>query len=221
MNAETRLQHGERVAYTSRPTIPTGTYNDGMTDQDPPSAQERLLDAAARLFYTRGVPNVGINEIIARAGVARMTLYHHFPSKDALVKAVLERRLSERQAWLQRADALADEPEGRVVALFDLLAQWFETPDYRGCPLVAATFELGGQLNAARQYARAYQEALREYFATRLTAAGYGAAGQLAAQLQLLVEGACVTALVAGEAAPAHDARAAAVELLAAAARAG
>lgn len=192
-----------------------------MTDQNAPSAQERLLDAAARLFYTRGIPNVGINEIIARAGVARMTLYHHFPSKDALVKAVLERRLTERQAWLQRADDLADEPEGRVMAVFDLLAQWFETPDYRGSPLVSATFELGGQLNAARQYARAYQEALREFFAARLTAAGYGNPGQLAAQLQLLVDGACVAALVGGDAAPAQEARGAAQQLLTSAASAG
>lgn len=190
-----------------------------MSDQDAPSAQERLLDAAARLFYTRGVTNVGINEIIARAGVARMTLYHHFPSKDALVKAVLERRLTERQAWFQRSDDLADEPEGRVLALFDLLAEWFETPDYRGCPLVSATFELGGQLNVARQYARSYQEALREFFAARLTAAGYSSARQLAAQLQLLVEGASVVALVAGDAAPAQEARFAAGELLAAGAR--
>lgn len=187
-----------------------------MSDQETPSAQERLLDAAARLFYTRGVPNVGINEIIARAGVARMTLYHHFPSKDALMKAVLERRLGERQAWLERADGMADEPLGRVLALFDLLAEWFETPDYRGCPLVAATFELGGQLNAARQYARTYQEGVREFIRERLSEAGYGDAKRLAAQLQLLMEGAAVTALVAGDAAPARYARAAAGELLAA-----
>lgn len=187
-----------------------------MSDQDTPSARDRLLDAAARLFYTRGVPNVGINEIIARAGVARMTLYHHFPSKDALMKAVLERRLSERQAWLKRADEMADEPLGRVLALFDLLAEWFETPDYRGCPLVAATFELGGQLNAARQYARAYQEGLREFITERLAEAGYGDAKRLATQLQLLMEGAAVTALVAGDVEPAHYARAAAGELLAA-----
>src|SRR5690606_3063913 len=71
-----------------------------MSDQGRSGAAERLLDTAARLFYARGVSNVGINEIIARAGVARMTLYHHFPSKDALIKAVLERRTAERDEWL-------------------------------------------------------------------------------------------------------------------------
>src|SRR5690554_5308974 len=140
-----------------------------MTDDAaPPSAAERLLDAASRLFYTRGLPNVGINEIISRAGVARMTFYHHFPSKDDLIKAVLERRREERAAWLARADERASAPGARVLAVFDLLEEWFATPDYRGCPLVAATFELGGQLNAARPYARAHHEAVRQFFAERL-----------------------------------------------------
>ena len=125
-----------------------------MTENATSSASERLLDAAARLFYTRGVPNVGINEIIARAGVARMTFYHHFPSKDDLIKAVLERRRAERAAWLARADEMASTPRGQILAVFDLLSEWFTAPDYRGCPLLAATFELGGQLNAARPYAR-------------------------------------------------------------------
>ena len=75
--------------------------SDKTSDRAAPGAAERLLDTASRLFYTRGVSNVGINEIIARAGVARMTLYHHFPSKDALIKAVLERRREERDAWNQ------------------------------------------------------------------------------------------------------------------------
>src|SRR5690554_8178012 len=103
-----------------------------MSDNGTPSAAERLLDVASRLFYTRGVPNVGINEIIARAGVARMTLYHHFPSKDDLVKAVLERRREERAAWLARADAAAEAPPGRGLAVFDLLEEWLQAPDYRG-----------------------------------------------------------------------------------------
>ncbi len=191
-----------------------------MSDDRAPSAAERLLDAAARLFYTRGVPNVGINEIIARAGVARMTLYHHFPSKDDLVKAVLERRLNERAAWLARADDMADAPAQRVLAVFDLLAEWFETPDYRGCPLLAATFELGGQLNAARPYARTHQAAVRSYFQERLTEAGVSASAEVAAQLHLLLEGAAAVAVVDGGAATARAARAAAETLVNAALRA-
>lgn len=185
-----------------------------MSDNGTPSAAERLLDVASRLFYTRGVPNVGINEIITRAGVARMTLYHHFPSKDELVKAVLERRREERAEWLARADELAAAPKARVLAVFDLLEEWFDTPDYRGCPLLAATFELGGQLNAARPYARAHHDAVRGYFTERLTEAGADDAAGLAEQLHLLLEGASVAALVQGGPSAARAARAAAAKLL-------
>lgn len=203
-------------------------------DEERTPAAERLLDAAARLFYTRGVSNVGINEIIARAGVARMTLYHHFPGKEALIKAVLERRQAEREAWLERAAASADEPKGRLLALFDLLEEWFSAPDFRGCPLVAATFELGGQLNAARPYAQALHGAVRSFVREQLALAagtpggtaepgGYpGAASSeaaasadlLAEQLLLLLEGAAVVALVSGEQRTQARAARAAAELL-------
>lgn len=192
-----------------------------MSDTDQPSAADRLLDAASRLFYARGVPNVGINEIIARAGVARMTLYHHFPSKDALVKAVLERRKDERDAWLAQASEMANEPRGRILAVFDLLRTWAETPDFRGCPLVAATIELGGQLNAARPYAQAHQATARAFFESLATELGATDPSALAARLQLLVEGAAVVALVQGGPAPAEHARAAAAALLDAAVQTG
>ncbi len=185
-----------------------------MSDQQGPTAADRLLDAASRLFYTRGVPNVGINEIIARAGVARMTLYHHFPSKDALVKAVLERRKAERSEWLGRALERADTPEGQILAVFELLVEWAETPDFRGCPLVAATVELGGQLNAARPYAQAHQDATASFFAERAAAAGLRDPEELAAELVVLAEGASIASLVRGGSQPAVSAMAAARRLV-------
>lgn len=185
-----------------------------MTDDGTPSAADRLLDTAARLFYARGVANVGINEIIARAGVARMTLYHHFPSKDALVKAVLEARRAERKAWLTRADGLGATPRERLLAVFDLLEAWVDTPDFRGCPLVAATFELGGQFNAALPYARDHVAEVRAFFAERAAQAGVQDARTVAAWLQLVLEGATVTALVQGTAEAAREARGAALALL-------
>ncbi len=185
-----------------------------MSDSYAPSAAERLLNTASRLFYARGISNVGINEIIARAGVARMTLYHHFPSKDALVKAVLEARRVERAAWLERADELAAEPRGRILAVFDLLESWTQAPDFRGCPLVAASFELGGQFNAALPYARDHLTTVRAFFEERARLAGAADPTALAAQLQLLLEGATVTALVQGTAAAANEARAAAATLV-------
>ena len=182
-----------------------------------PTPLERLLDAASRLFYARGAANVGINEIIDRAQVARMTLYHHFPSKDALLQAVLERRADERMAWLRQADERAEAPEGRLLAVFDLLREWVESPDYRGCPLTNATIELGGQLNPARGIARDYHQDVRSYLTDLARGAGAADPEALARQLQLLFDGATVDALVEGTAEPAWHARQAAAVLLTAA----
>ena len=189
-------------------------YNSKMSENATPGAAERLLDTAARLFYTRGVSNVGINEIIARAGVARMTLYHHFASKDALIRAVLERRQKERDAWLRQVDQLAEDPTERLLAVFDLFLEWARAPDFRGCPLVAATFELGGQLNAARPYAQTHQATTRQYLTRCADEAGLREPEAIATQLQMLLEGASVLTLVSGNSEAAALAKNAAASLI-------
>lgn len=198
--------------------IPTGTYHPVVSDKPRSSAAERLLDTAARLFYARGVSNVGINEIIERAGVARMTLYHHFPSKEALVKAVLERRQAERDEWLAQASGMADEPLGRMLAVFDLFVEWAQTPEFRGSPLVSATFELGGQLNTARPYAQEHAKHVEEFFAGEARDAGLRDPERLAAQLAMLLEGASVYVVVTGNVKAADLAKEAAASLIAGAA---
>ena len=185
-----------------------------MSELPTPSAAERLLDTASRLFYTRGVSNVGINEIIARAGVARMTLYHHFPSKDALIKAVLERRLAERNAWLERAPRGSGDPEGEILAIFDLFLEWAQSPDFRGDPVVTATFELGGQLNAARSYAQQHHEVFKEKLEALARAAELAEPRAIAVQLHLLVLGASVATLIDGNTEAAALAKSAAASLI-------
>jgi AcrR family transcriptional regulator len=185
-----------------------------MSEPSTPSAAERLLDTASRLFYTRGVSNVGINEIIARAGVARMTLYHHFPSKDALIKAVLERRLAERNAWLDRSEGTIADPEGQILAVFDLFLEWAQTPDFRGDPLVTATYELGGQLNVARAYAQQHAEAFRNKLEELARQADLAEPRAIAQQLHLLVLGASAAALIDGNAEAAALAKSAAASLI-------
>src|SRR5690606_4133485 len=179
-----------------------------------PSAAERLLETASRLFYTRGVSNVGINEIIARAGVARMTLYHHFPSKDALIKAVLERRLAERNAWLERSHGSDTDPEGQILAVFDLFLEWAQSPDFRGDPLVTATFELGGQLNVARSYAQQHHAVFRQKLEDLAREAQLDDPGAIAEQLHMLVLGASVATLIDGNAEAAALAKSAAASLI-------
>ena len=193
-----------------------------MTEVEDPrgTPYQRLLDAASRLFYSRGVANVGINEIIARAQVARMTLYHHFTGKDALVQAVLEQRAVERDAWLATSDERSDSPEEQLLAVFDLLAEWADAPDFRGCPFINATIELGGQLNAAQSIAREHKESTTRFLRDRAERAGLNDPDSLAQQLLALIDGATVDALIRGGPEPTIHARRAASTLIAAARRA-
>src|SRR6266540_7429799 len=90
-------------------------------------ARDRILEAAYELFSRQGIRAVGIDAIIERSGVARMTLYRHFASKDDLVLAFLERREQRwTQDWLQaEVQRRSDDPAQRLLAVFDVFDEWF------------------------------------------------------------------------------------------------
>src|SRR5436190_8876701 len=100
------------------------------------AARERILDACYELFSHRGIRGVGVDEVIARSGVAKATLYRHFPSKDDLVLAFLQRR---EQRWTldvveRESHQRGDTPEQRLLAIFDLFDEWFaHSDDFDGC----------------------------------------------------------------------------------------
>jgi AcrR family transcriptional regulator len=106
-------------------------------------ARERILDAAYELFSRHGVRAVGIDAVVSRSGVARMTLYRHFPSKDDLVLAFLERR--ERLwtiEWLQgEVERRATDPRERLLAIFDVFDEWFHREDFEGCSFINVLLE--------------------------------------------------------------------------------
>jgi AcrR family transcriptional regulator len=106
-------------------------------------AKERIIDAAYELFSRQGTRSVGVDAIIERSGVAKMTLYRHFRSKQDLVIAFLQRR-EERwtKGWLEReVCARAADPKGRLLAVFDLFDGWFQQPDFEGCPFISTLLE--------------------------------------------------------------------------------
>jgi AcrR family transcriptional regulator len=110
---------------------------------EPANARERLLRVAYDLFCRHGIEEVGIDRIIQEANVSRMTLYRNFQSKEKLVAAALERReeLWTRQ-WLEREiHRRADTPEGRLLAVFDALDDWFARKDYEGCFFINTLME--------------------------------------------------------------------------------
>ena len=106
-------------------------------------ARERLLAAAGELFYEQGIAATGVDAVLARAGVSPSTLYAHFPGKDALVAAYLERR---HRVWVQTWDELLDgrtDPAERLLSVFDALALYrTREGSRRGCAFLAAATEL-------------------------------------------------------------------------------
>ena len=107
--------------------------------------RERIIDTSYELFSRRGVRAVGIDELIERAGVAKATLYRHFPSKDHLVVAFLERR-EERwtRGWVeQEALRRASNPEDQLPAIFDAFDEWFHREDFEACSFINVLLEMG------------------------------------------------------------------------------
>jgi AcrR family transcriptional regulator len=108
-------------------------------------ARERILETAYELFARRGVRAVGVDEVIARAGVAKATLYRHFPHKDDLVLAFLE--LRERRwtlGWVEaQARARGKTPEEQLLAIFDLFDEWFHREDFEACSFINVLLEMG------------------------------------------------------------------------------
>ena len=113
--------------------------------QSKPDARERILDTAYELFSRRGVRDVGIDEVIERAGVAKATLYRHFPSKDDLVIAFLERREQRwTLAWVEaEARRRGTTPEEQLLAIFELFDEWFHRDDFEACSFINVLLEMG------------------------------------------------------------------------------
>lgn len=113
----------------------------------PAPARDRILDTSYELFSRRGVRAVGVDEVIERAGVAKATLYRHFPSKDDLVVAFLERR-EERWTigWVEtEARRRGSSPEEQLLAIFDAFDEWFRREDFEACSFINVLLELGPQ----------------------------------------------------------------------------
>ncbi len=111
----------------------------------PGGARNRILDAAYELFLQRGIRDVGINELITRAGVAKATFYAHFTSKDELVLAYLERCHQDMtvEAIIAETGRRTENPTGRLMAIFDVLDGWFRQDDFQACAFVSTMLEMG------------------------------------------------------------------------------
>jgi AcrR family transcriptional regulator len=160
------------------------------------SAREQILDTAYELFTQRGIRAVGVDEVIARAGVAKATLYKHFRSKNELALAFLQRR---EQRWtrdfLEAGSAeLADDPEGQLLAIFDMLDEWFgEHDSFNECSFISVLLEMGNDHPVGQACVR-YLANVRAMIARRASAAGLTDPDEFAKSLHILMKGAIITA---------------------------
>jgi AcrR family transcriptional regulator len=161
-----------------------------------PEARERILDAAYDLFSRDGIRAVGIDAIIEQSGVARMTLYRHFGSKDALVLAFLERREQRwTRDWLQQeVNRRAADPRDRLLAIFDVFDEWFRRDDFEGCSFINVLLEIADPQSELHRASADYLAKIRAFVADLAAEAGVAEPKALAHKWHILMKGSIVAA---------------------------
>jgi AcrR family transcriptional regulator len=159
-------------------------------------ARERVISTAYDLFCREGVRAVGIDRIISEAGVAKMTLYRHFPSKDDLGLAVIERRKELwTWAWIDaEMRRRSDDPIGQLLAIFEILDEWFHRRDYESCLFIGVLREFGETDSPLLAAGREALADVRKMIAAPATAAGIADPESFAFNWQVLMSGAIVSA---------------------------
>src|SRR5258706_15168054 len=165
-------------------------------DSRPASARERIDRTAYELFSRHGIRAVGVDTIAARAGVAKMTLYKHYPSKEVLALAFLRRReeLWTRSFLQHEVERRAHTPTGRLLAVFDAFDEWFRRPDFESCPFIKALLEHGGGGPPVGKAAQAHLASIRAFLSQLAKDAGVPNPNAFAKQWQIVMVGSIVFA---------------------------
>jgi AcrR family transcriptional regulator len=159
-------------------------------------AREKVLTAAYDLFSRHGIRAVGVDTIIAEAGVAKMTFYRHFPCKDDLVLAFLQRReLLWSQMWLE-AEVLtrAATPAQRLLAIFEVFDEWFRRDDFEGCSFINVLLETVEPAHPVRHATMTHLARIRHFVQGLAKAAGVAQPDDFAHKWHLLMKGSIVAA---------------------------
>lgn len=155
-----------------------------------PQAHQNLLSAAEELFYREGVRSVGVDAVVERAGVNKMSLYRQFSSKDELVMAYLERKDEQFFSYVEKSFAKhPDNPARQLQQYFDDLAVRASIDDYRGCPFVNVSVEFPDATHPARQFVFRNKQRLMARLLDLANAAGADEPAELANALGLIIEG--------------------------------
>ena len=167
------------------------------------SVRERILNTARELFYRHGIQAVGVDTVVAQSGVAKTSLYRWYPSKDALIVAVLEQEALDRwSGWDYTAARSGSDPRERLRAQLAGIVKYVTGPKYRGCPFMNVTAEFANPQHPARAVAREMMEELRRRVRALVDPLNVRNPEELTDQLVMLIDGAFSSAQVFGKEGP-------------------
>jgi len=160
------------------------------------SARERIDQTSYELFSHHGIRAVGVDTVAARSGVAKMTLYRHYPSKDKLALAFLRRREELwTRAWLQtEVERRGRTPGEKLLTVFDVFDKWFRRSDFEACSFTKALLEHGDPRHPVRNAAQAHIKSIRVFLKQWAADAGVRDADGFAKQWQMLMMGSIIAA---------------------------
>lgn len=180
----------------------------------PRSSRAQILETAAELFFRDGYRAVGIDTIVAASGVAKMTLYRHFPSKDELIAAYLEGVNRQFWEWFDESTAGSLTARERLLAFFHALEKLAGSPTCYGCPFLNAAVDFPDSSHPGHRIALEHKKAVRQRLRDLAGEAGAEAPELLGDQLFLLMDGAFMAVRLFGPDNPACKVAAAAEGLL-------
>jgi AcrR family transcriptional regulator len=165
-----------------------------VVSADPESGRERVMRAAYDLFSRQGTRTVGVDAVISEAGVAKMTLYRNFASKDDLILAFLERRETLWTVGWVRAESQrrGDTPVQRLLAIFEIFGEWFARPDFEGCSFITTLLEVTNRDSAVRQASVLHLANIRGYLCELAAEAGVADPDAFARQWHILMKGSII-----------------------------
>lgn len=180
-----------------------------------PSKRDELVRKSLVVFYRDGFHATGMDTLVAETGISKTTMFKHFRTKDDLILAVLRYRDETFRNWfLRRLDERDISPRKKLLAVFDILKEWFEEPGFKGCMFIKASAEFQDPVHPAYAQSTEHKRLLLSALRSLAEKAGAREADLLARQILLLKEGAIVAAQMGFDPDPSGAAKNAAAVLI-------
>ncbi len=151
--------------------------------------KKSILDAATALFSKNGYHAVGVDSIVAKSNVAKMTFYKHYPSKEFLIESVLFQRDQDLRDSICAAIDKRRTPKTKIKAIFDWYEEWFAAPDFHGCMFIKATEEFPDMGVKIREISRNHKAWLEKLLSDLLKECKIKAHGEMAVHILMVLDG--------------------------------